>query len=131
MSERATSADDGVLMIEHFRPYRQLAVRVLAMALRDAADPGGSPADRESARTFVRGSNMLLHWCRVAALDPGCVIGWADKLGAGDSWLSMRRMRQKLPIAVVPDQQGRARPLRRRAGLRRVCGEQVGDQRNR
>lgn len=68
---------------ETFRPYRHLAVRVLALALQDAVNPVGSAADRESARRFLRGSGMFVHWCRVAALDPGCVVRIADKLAPG------------------------------------------------
>jgi len=59
---------------EEFTPYRNLAVHVLARALRDLAAPTISPTDRESARQFLIGSPMLFHWCRVAALDPGCVV---------------------------------------------------------
>jgi hypothetical protein len=66
---------------EGFRPYRRLAVRVLARALSDLADPGSSTADRETARAFFAGSGMLAHWCRVAALDPGRVARRAHRLG--------------------------------------------------
>lgn len=64
---------------EAFMPYRHLAIRVLACALRDVADPAGSQTDRESARLFFAGSPMLLHWCRVAALDPCLVAKHAAK----------------------------------------------------
>jgi hypothetical protein len=57
---------------EAFTPYRHLAMHVLARALRDLSNPG-SPTDCESARRFLAGSPMLLHWCRVAALDPRLV----------------------------------------------------------
>jgi hypothetical protein len=56
-----------------FRPYRHLAMRVLARAVLDLGDLTASTADRESAREFLSGSVMLRHWCRVAALDPACV----------------------------------------------------------
>ena len=56
------------------RPYRHLAMRVLARALLDLDDPGGSAADRNSARTFLTGSSMLFHWCHVAAVDPSRII---------------------------------------------------------
>ena len=75
--ERCWSAEEAL------RPYRHLARRVLALALLDAANPGGSTADRESAREFLNGSRMLVHWCRVAALEPSCVVTAAEKLGAG------------------------------------------------
>ena len=83
MNERSWMAADGVLAEEGFRAYRHLAVRVLALAFLDVANPDGVPADRESARAFLRGSRMLLHWCRVAALDPASVIKVADQLRAG------------------------------------------------
>ena len=66
-----------------FLPYRQLAMRVLDRALRDVANPGGSMADRESARTFFAGSGLLFHWCRVAALDPHRVMGRVHTITAG------------------------------------------------
>ena len=65
---------------ELFRPYRQLAIRVLLSALRDAAGDGGSTANRDSARAFLSDSSMFLHWCRVAALDPHSFAGHAEKL---------------------------------------------------
>ncbi len=65
---------------ETFRPYRHLAIRVLASALRDMIDPAGSAADRESARVFFADSAMLFHWCRVAALDPHWIADRAEKL---------------------------------------------------
>ena len=59
-----------------FAPYRHLAMHVLALALRDLSNPAASPGDRESARRFLSGSPMLLHWCRVAARDPCRVVGY-------------------------------------------------------
>lgn len=73
--DEAGGCDDASL-----RPYRHLAVRVLARALLDLANPAGSPTDRESARMFLAGSGMLLHWCRVAAVDPSCVVKHAERL---------------------------------------------------
>jgi hypothetical protein len=67
---------------EGFRPYRQLAVRVLARALLDLSNPDGSATDRESARVFLSGSGMLFHWCRVAALDPWRLVNHAESLTA-------------------------------------------------
>jgi hypothetical protein len=67
---------------EAFMPYRHLAVRVLACALRDVSDPAGSQTDRDSARLFFAGSPMLFHWCRVAALDPRLVA----RRAAGLTW---------------------------------------------
>jgi hypothetical protein len=67
---------------EAFRPYRHLAVRVLARAFDDLANPDGSATDRESARAFLAGSGMLLHWCHVAALDPCCIVSRAQKVTA-------------------------------------------------
>ncbi len=63
--------------VEAFRPYRHLAVRVLARAFLDLADRE-HPAARESARAFLAGSGLLGHWCRVAAVDPGWVVRRAE-----------------------------------------------------
>ena len=60
-------------------PYRNLAMHVLARALRDLLHPA-SPTDRESARRFLAGSPMLSHWCRVAARDAGLVTRHAARL---------------------------------------------------
>jgi hypothetical protein len=73
--------NDGEPRDEAFRPYRGLAVRVLAHAFRDLTDSGRA-CDRESARVFLAGSGMMHHWCRVAALDPFCVVSHAEKLAA-------------------------------------------------
>ncbi len=62
-----------------FMPYQHLAMHVLARALRDLSSLA-SPDDRESARRFLAGSPMLLHWCRVAELDPCMVVRHAAKL---------------------------------------------------
>ena len=64
------------------RPYRQLAVRVLARALLDLSSSSGTRADRESARAFLAGSGMLLHWCHVAAIDPSRIVKHARGLDA-------------------------------------------------
>ena len=82
MDERLGMMSSGELADEGFRPYRHLAFRVLALALADVRNPHSATADRESARAFLHGSQMLVHWCRVADLDPACVIraaaAWAD-----------------------------------------------------
>lgn len=62
---------------EALRPYRHLAVRVLARAFLDLTDPACA-TDRESARMFLAGSDLLGHWCRVAALDPGWIVRRAE-----------------------------------------------------
>jgi hypothetical protein len=67
---------------ERFRPYRHLAMRVLARAVLDLVDLTASTADRESARAFLSGSVMLRHWCRVAALDPDCVREHMERFSA-------------------------------------------------
>ncbi len=67
---------------ERFRPYRHLAMRVLARAVLDVADLTTSAADRESARLFLSGSAMMRHWCRVAALDPDCVTEHMERYTA-------------------------------------------------
>lgn len=66
---------------EGFRSYRYLAVRVLAQAFLDLEDPARSK-HCESARVFLTGSAMMIHWCRVAALDPSYVVSHAEKLVA-------------------------------------------------
>lgn len=68
---------------EDLRPYRRLAVRVLTRAFLDLANPALSAPHRESARAFLAGSGMLQHWCRVAALDPSCIVHRAEKLDCG------------------------------------------------
>jgi hypothetical protein len=60
--------------------YRRLAIRVLARAWLDATGPGSSTTERESARSFLAGSGMLFHWCRVAALDPSWVVERVERL---------------------------------------------------
>jgi hypothetical protein len=75
----ARFTERSIALDERLRPYRHLAVRVLARALLDAIDPGGSSTDRESARAFLAGSIMLEHWCRVAGLDPACVAEHAER----------------------------------------------------
>ena len=67
---------------EGYRPYRRLAVGVLARALQDLSNPAGTATDRESARVFFTGSGMLRYWCRVASLDPQWVAGRVQQLGA-------------------------------------------------
>lgn len=81
------SVDEGSGCVEaSLRPYRHLAIRVLERALRDVANPGGSSANRDSARMFLAGSSMLLYWCRVAALDPSCVVKHAENLESNVQW---------------------------------------------
>lgn len=71
------SPNRSIACDEMLRPYRHLAMRVLARAVLDVMDPSGSSTDRESALVFLSGSAMLQHWCRVAALNPDCI---ADNL---------------------------------------------------
>ena len=78
---RGVSLVGGAIVCdERLRPYRQLAIRVLARAVLDVTDPGGSANDRESARAFLAGSAMLDHWCHVAALDPDCLGARLEQL---------------------------------------------------
>jgi hypothetical protein len=60
--------------------YRRLAARVIELAFRDLQAPACAPGDRESARTFLAGSPILLHWCHVAAVDPRRVIARASEI---------------------------------------------------
>ena len=92
---------------ESFRPYRQLAICVLVRALRDVASANGASADRESARIFLNGSSMLLHWCHVAALDPTVVTSLAEKLaGTSGDWTTRydeaTRAGRPLPVGAIP-----------------------------
>lgn len=65
---------------EALRPYRHLAVRVIDQALRDYANPGQPATERESAREFLAGSDMMYHWCEVAELDPGWMVACTRRL---------------------------------------------------
>lgn len=56
---------------------RRLALRVIERALKDIVAPHCAAADRQTAREFLAGSSMLVHWCSVATLDPGRVTAWA------------------------------------------------------
>jgi hypothetical protein len=89
-------ADTGQMRDAGFRPYRDLAVRVLARAFQDLTTPVRS-SDRESARVFLAGSGMMRYWCRVASLDPFCVVNHAEKLTAKqcrtDALAESRRLR--------------------------------------
>jgi hypothetical protein len=67
---------------EGFRPYRRLAMHVLARAVRDLIAPDSLPRDRDSARAFFAHSRMLPLWCRIAAIDPHCM---ADRAAAADA----------------------------------------------
>lgn len=87
---------------EHFCPYRHLAIRVLVRALLDAISPNGRSADRESARDFLNGSGMLLHWCRVAAIDPTVIVRMAEKLGGPRSQSSHHRSPVHRHPGVMP-----------------------------
>jgi hypothetical protein len=84
----AHNIDDG------FRSYRHLAVRVLAQAFRDLANPARS-SDCESARVFLTGSAMMVYWCRVAALDSLCLVNRAERLTTKRTHCS--------PSAACPD----------------------------
>jgi hypothetical protein len=72
MFHAVTAGEGGPGCDEGLMPYRHLALRVLARALRDLSS-AASPTDRESARSFLTGSPMLSHWCRVAEVDPRMV----------------------------------------------------------
>jgi hypothetical protein len=59
---------------------RHLAVRVIEQAFRDLSDGAGSPADQESARTFLAGSRTLYQWCEIAEVNASCTIERARAL---------------------------------------------------
>jgi len=94
-TERSIACD------EQLRPYRHLAIRVLARALLDVIDPGGSPNDRQSARAFLAGSIMLQHWCRLAGLDAGCVAEHAERFTMGSATMPARTPGRTLRQAGV------------------------------
>jgi hypothetical protein len=85
---------------ESFRPYRHLAVRVLARAFLDLRDLSQSAATRESARFFLSGNGLLCHWCRVAALDPGWIVKQAAMVQGVVPLIERRR---RLGIRTVDD----------------------------
>ena len=57
---------------EMLAPYRLLATRVIALAVRDLVTYDRS-SESSSAREFLSGSRMLTHWCALAGLDPSVV----------------------------------------------------------
>jgi hypothetical protein len=79
MIHAVTADEDDPGCDEGLIPYRHLALRVLARALRDLSGTA-SATDRESARSFLTGSPMLSHWCRVAAVDPRMVSRHAQRV---------------------------------------------------
>jgi hypothetical protein len=58
---------------ELLAPYRVLASRVIALAVRDLVTYGHSASERDSARAFLSGSRMLTHWCELADIDPAAI----------------------------------------------------------
>ena len=68
---------------------RHLAVRVIEQAVRDLSGAGASPADRESARGFLSGSEMFHRWCELANLDASWMVGRAATLVARSGPLSI------------------------------------------
>jgi hypothetical protein len=94
----STSAGQSGACDEAFRPYRQLAIRVLTRALRDMVNPLGTATDRESARAFFAGSTMLEHWCRVAALDPRWLADRAGRL----TLVEATRLAQHVALGIEP-----------------------------
>jgi hypothetical protein len=85
-----TVAGRSVACDERWRPYRQLAIRVLARAVLDVTNPAGSANDRETARAFLAGSAMLEHWCHVAAVDPLCIAANVDRLTRDSATMPQR-----------------------------------------
>ena len=74
LSTRGTRVDDT-------RPSaRRTAIE---QALRDLAGRGASSHDRDSARTFLAVSPMLIMWCEVAEDDPHWITGYLRKLPPG------------------------------------------------
>ncbi len=84
-----------------FMPYRHLAIRVLASALRDVSDPARCASDRESARLFFAGSRMLFHWCRVASLDPYRFVRHVAMLTADQAGRSDGRRRAAALVETI------------------------------
>jgi hypothetical protein len=93
---------------ETFRPYRRLALHVLARAVRDLIGPKSLADDRDSARVFFADSRMLAHWCRVAALDPRSL---AERAAAADAALtagSAGPRRSRPPVSTPTRRPGHA-----------------------
>jgi hypothetical protein len=59
---------------------RHLALSVIQQAIRDLSGASVSPADQESARTFLSGSAMLYRWCEVANLNASRMVTHAAEL---------------------------------------------------
>ena len=58
--------------------YRRLAARVIYQAFRDLENPRVSPEHRDSARTFLTGSSVLMYWCELAQTDSAVVVARAQ-----------------------------------------------------
>jgi hypothetical protein len=58
---------------EMLAPYRLLAARVIALAIRDLTTHRHTDSEHDSALAFLSGSGMLTHWCEVAGIDPAIV----------------------------------------------------------
>lgn len=65
---------------EMLAPYRALALRVIALAIRDVMTHGQAASEHVSARAFLSGSGMLTHWCELAGIDPAVVLARASTL---------------------------------------------------
>jgi hypothetical protein len=65
-------------------------------------NPDAPSEHRESARTFLNGSGMLLHWCHVAALDPTVIARLGEKLGRMETFMTANDALPPIPGAREP-----------------------------
>lgn len=80
ISGRAAMND---LTLRQSEACRHLALRVILQAVRDLSGVAASPADQESARTFLSGSPTFYQWCEFANLNAAHTVARATKLMAG------------------------------------------------
>ncbi len=75
---------------EVLAPYRLLASRVIALAIRDLMTHEQAASEHHSARAFLSGSGMLTHWCELAGIDPAIVRARVNGFAEHGRLLSVR-----------------------------------------
>lgn len=68
----SASPTAAAVVLAPIAAYQRLATRVIHRAYLDL--DSGSLDDRETARTFLAGSPMLMFWCQLAQLNAGNVM---------------------------------------------------------